>query len=158
MRRWVRAWTKLPHDTTNCYIHADVRDGDLGVPTLRTSIPFMERYRLTRLANSDDPMISHLVSHSASFARECANCSRPPNITGYCYPSATKTIGSCWRPTPMTTLWNSRFTGTEAKARQVCGAMAVSVLPSNDLVQAFLLLAYNQLTINIKSSQIIVTF
>ena len=82
VRRRVRLWTKLPHDTTNSYIHADVKDGGLGVPSLRYTIPFMKRSRLKRLAASVDPMISHLVGHSAMFARECANCTRPPVRVG----------------------------------------------------------------------------
>ena len=82
MRRRVRLWTKLPHDATNSYIHADVKNGGLGVPSLRYTIPFMKRSRLKRLAASVDTMISHLVGHSAMFARECANCTRPPVRVG----------------------------------------------------------------------------
>ena len=59
VRRRVRAWIKLPHDTTNCYIHADVKEGGMGIPSLRTTIPFMKRDRLRRLSTSEDPMISH---------------------------------------------------------------------------------------------------
>ena len=82
VRRRVRSWVHLPHDATNTFIHADARDGGLGVSSLRTSIPFMKSDRLARLASSDDPVISHLVSNSAAFARECANCSWPPVQVG----------------------------------------------------------------------------
>ena len=54
----------------------------MGIPSLRTSIPFMKRDRLIRLATSEDPMISHLVGHSVTFTRECANCTRPPVRVG----------------------------------------------------------------------------
>ena len=82
IRRRVREWTRLPHDATNAYIHADVKDGGLGVPSLRYSIPFMKKGRLIRLASSVDPMISHLVSHSGTFSKECTNCTRPPVRVG----------------------------------------------------------------------------
>jgi len=72
VRRQVREWTKLTHDTSNSYIHADVKAGGLGVPCLRLSTPFMKGNRLKRLATSVDPMISPLVSNYGMFARECA--------------------------------------------------------------------------------------
>ena len=55
-----------------------VKDGGLGVPSLRATTPFIKRDRLERLATSGDPMISHMVSQSGTFAKERDNCSRPP--------------------------------------------------------------------------------
>ena len=82
VRRNVRGWLKLPHDTPNVFLHADVKDGGLGVPSLRATIPFMKKARLERLAASADPMISHMVANSGTFAKECADCSRPPVRVG----------------------------------------------------------------------------
>ena len=82
VRRNVRGWLKLPHDTPNVFLHADVKDGGLGIPSLRATIPFMKKARLERLAASADPMISHMVANSGTFAKECADCSRPPVRVG----------------------------------------------------------------------------
>ena len=82
VRRGVRQWLRLPHDATNAYMHAEVKDGGLGIPSLRATIPFMKRDRLERLATSSVPMISHMVANSGTFARECASCSRPPVRVG----------------------------------------------------------------------------
>ena len=82
IRRGVRNWLRLPHDATNAFIHAEVKDGGLGIPSLRATIPFMKRDRLKRLATSSDPMISHMVANSGTFKSECVNCSRPPVRVG----------------------------------------------------------------------------
>ena len=82
VRRGVRQWLRLPHDAVNSFIHAEVRDGGLGVPSLRATIPFMKKARLERLAASTDPMISHMVAMSGTFKTECVNCSRPPVRVG----------------------------------------------------------------------------
>ena len=42
----------------------------------------MKRDRLERLATNSDPMISHMVANSGTFAREYASCSRPPVRVG----------------------------------------------------------------------------
>ena len=38
VRRGVRQWLRLPHDATNAYLHAEVKDSGLGIPSLRASI------------------------------------------------------------------------------------------------------------------------
>lgn len=48
IRKSVKEWLTLPNDVPSAYIHAAVRDGGLGIPSLRWSIP---RMRLARLEN-----------------------------------------------------------------------------------------------------------
>ena len=82
VRRGVRQWLRLPHDATNAYIHAEIKDGGLGVPSLRATILFMKRDTLEHLASSADTMILHMVAMSGTFRKECVNCSRPPVRVG----------------------------------------------------------------------------
>lgn len=77
VRRGLRAWLRLPHDSTNAYIHADVKDGGLGIPSLRLTIPTMKYARLERLAKSGDVVIKQLVAHSRTFSRELDSCISP---------------------------------------------------------------------------------
>ncbi|CAL7932959.1 unnamed protein product [Xylocopa violacea] len=46
IRHAVRKWLNLPHDVPTAYFHADVKDGGLGVPSLRWLAPL---HRLNRL-------------------------------------------------------------------------------------------------------------
>lgn len=48
MRAAVRKWLNLPTDSPNAYIHADIRDGGLGITSFRWSAPLR---RLNRLKN-----------------------------------------------------------------------------------------------------------
>lgn len=46
VRGTLRKWLVLLHDTPNAYFHASVRDGDLGVPSVRWTAPVQRRGRL----------------------------------------------------------------------------------------------------------------
>ncbi|RLJ22762.1 hypothetical protein DJ031_00280 [bacterium endosymbiont of Escarpia laminata] len=82
VRRGLRAWLKLPHDTTNSYIHADAKDGGLGIPALKIAVPLMKEARLARLARVKDPTIQALVASSHTFAEEVQRCHHPPIRVG----------------------------------------------------------------------------
>lgn len=49
LRHAVRMWLCLPADTPNAYIHASVRNGGLGISSLRWTVPLRRLQRLTRL-------------------------------------------------------------------------------------------------------------
>lgn len=49
-RRYVRKWLNLPHDTAVAYIHAPIKEGGLGIPSLRWNIPVMRLSRLRKIA------------------------------------------------------------------------------------------------------------
>jgi len=73
VRRRVGTWLKLPHDTTNVFIHADVKD--------RATIPFMKSKRLKRLAMSVDPMIiAEDIGSGISSCKMKMSCNQPPQI------------------------------------------------------------------------------
>lgn len=48
VRRYVRQWLDLPHDVPVGYFHADIKDGGLGVPSLRWAMPRLRVSRLKR--------------------------------------------------------------------------------------------------------------
>lgn len=51
VRKEVRKWLDLPHDSPSAYIHADYKDGGLSVPSARWSIPEMRMRRLHTIAD-----------------------------------------------------------------------------------------------------------
>jgi len=52
IRSTVRGWLALPHDAPNAYIHATVRDGGLGILSLRWTAPLQRRGRLLAARNT----------------------------------------------------------------------------------------------------------
>ena len=60
LRSRVRSWLKVPNDTPSAYLHADVKAGGLGIPSLKTQVTLMKRKRLIRMADSNDPMVKAL--------------------------------------------------------------------------------------------------
>lgn len=49
VRQAVRGWLGLPSDTVNAYIHASVKDGGLGIPSVRWNAPLRRYNRLRKL-------------------------------------------------------------------------------------------------------------
>lgn len=49
LRQAVRRWLSMPTDTPNAYIHANVKDGGLGITSLRWSVPLRRLRRLEKL-------------------------------------------------------------------------------------------------------------
>ena len=78
----MRKWLNLPHDTSNAFIHSDVKQGGLGIPSLRLTIPFMKSARLRRLAALRDPVFVALVASSRTFAEEVRRCGDRPVRVG----------------------------------------------------------------------------
>ena len=68
IRRQVRGWLRLPHDTPRAMFHANVGDGGLGIPTLVTQVCIMKRDRMSALfayaPNSGDDVLCWLVNCS----------------------------------------------------------------------------------------------
>lgn len=55
IRAAVRKWLALPHDVPIAYLHAAVRHGGLGIPSLRWSAPLHRRGRLLAARGTYDP-------------------------------------------------------------------------------------------------------
>lgn len=51
-RKYVRKWLNLPYDCPNAYIHANIKDDGLGIPSLRWKAPAEGWFRLAKLAKS----------------------------------------------------------------------------------------------------------
>ena len=58
IRKAVRKWLHLPHDTPLPYFHADVKDGGLGLRSLQYTVPGLKQRRMIRLQTSRDPAVS----------------------------------------------------------------------------------------------------
>jgi len=57
VRKAVRGWIFLPHDTPLLYFHAAIRAKRLSIVELRSLIPCIRRSRLDSLQKSKDPVI-----------------------------------------------------------------------------------------------------
>lgn len=53
VRAKVRQWLSLPSDTPNAYMHANIKDGGLGIGALRWNAPLRRMQRLLRLPLAD---------------------------------------------------------------------------------------------------------
>ena len=82
VRRSLRSWLKLPHDAVNVLFHSEVREGGLGIPTFKLTIPLLKKARLDRLARVQDPVICALVTNSRTFANARRRCTNPPLKVG----------------------------------------------------------------------------
>lgn len=51
VRRYIRTWMKLPHDLPIAFVHANVKDGGLGIPSFRLVAPLLRLRKLERLFN-----------------------------------------------------------------------------------------------------------
>ena len=55
IRKEVRRWMHFPKDVPTPMFHASVRDGGLGIPSLRVKVPRLQIDRFRRIANTPDP-------------------------------------------------------------------------------------------------------
>ena len=69
VRRSVRAWLKLPHDTAIPFFYARVEDGGLGITCLEYTLPELKVNRYTKLLSMPDPVTSAFTS-SEPFQRK----------------------------------------------------------------------------------------
>ena len=81
IRRHIQSWLKLPHDCVNAFINTDVKEGGLGVPSLRVTIPCLKYKRMERLSSTDE-FVSAMVRNSSTFHKEWARCHDPPIKVG----------------------------------------------------------------------------
>lgn len=75
IRSFARKWLSLPADCPNAYFHAGVRDGGLGIPSLRWVIPQLRMRRLQKL-----PL--DVQAAGATLQNEIADCTRRLNDRG----------------------------------------------------------------------------
>ena len=68
VRHFVKKWCHLPRDTTSATIHAEVKDGGLGIPSLELRIPRMTIQRHMRLSSSLDHVVQAIYSSEAGLA------------------------------------------------------------------------------------------
>jgi hypothetical protein len=94
VRRCVRKWLRLPHDTPNAFIHGSLNDGGLGVTSLCLQIPVLKRERMvhlvSRAASGDDPVLLATLRQSPSLQRELRRWATPRLYAGIAYSSKAK--------------------------------------------------------------------
>lgn len=81
VRKAIREWLTLPNDTPKPFFHTSVRDGGLGISSIRQMVPVIRRQRLIRLANSSDVAIQW-VAETPGFAQHIKNVSRMSQCEG----------------------------------------------------------------------------
>ncbi len=72
IQKATRAWLRLPKDTSLRFLHSPVKSGDLGVPSLGTTIPLLQRRRFEKLLTSECPferMLTELPSFQTTLRR-----------------------------------------------------------------------------------------
>ena len=74
IRKAVREWLHVPHDTPLGFFHAKARDGGLGIPNLATEVPRLRADRLRRIVESPTPLIKWLMGDEAIAASVSKDC------------------------------------------------------------------------------------
>ncbi|KAL0103798.1 hypothetical protein PUN28_017835 [Cardiocondyla obscurior] len=73
IRQAVRTWINLPTDTPNAYIHASIRDGGLGISSLRWTVPLRRLNRLKKLPLAEQPANSAPGAFTQNEIKQCEN-------------------------------------------------------------------------------------
>ena len=97
IRRSVKSWLCLPNDCTNAFIYTDAKEGGLGIPSLRVSIPCLKYKRMDRLTKSNDNFIHAMVRNSVTFRKELARCHDPPIKVGRSIVHNRSSAATAWR-------------------------------------------------------------
>lgn len=50
----VRNWLHLPKDTPFGFLHASIKDGGIGIPCFRTSVPLLQKARYSKILTSSN--------------------------------------------------------------------------------------------------------
>ena len=73
IRKFVRSWLHVPHDVPTSFIHARVRDGGLGVPCFRRSVPAWRVKRMNSMLNrsetNDDKLMIDFTREDTRFTK-----------------------------------------------------------------------------------------
>ena len=103
VRRSLRDWLHLPSDVSTAWFHANVKDGGLGIPSLRVVAPSMTQSRQDKLARSGDPVVLWCVGQK-HFTGEARRAHRLTvrNREGICVTT----------PSLSRSLWRQRLTET----------------------------------------------
>lgn len=101
VRKFVRAWLHLPKDTSLGFFYAKRINGGLGIPSLATTVPMIQRGRMERLARSSLAP-AQLVSADPSFLRVLRQINVPIRV------GATVVTN----PKEATSAWSRMFTAS----------------------------------------------
>ena len=68
IRHYVKKWCHVPKDIPNSMIHAEIKDGGLGIPSLSLRIPRMTMQRHMKLSSSVDKVVQAILKSEAGQA------------------------------------------------------------------------------------------
>lgn len=71
IRRMLKQWLHLPHDTPDGYFYASIKDGGTGIANLHKTVALSKSNRLAKLEHSDSP-VSRAAANSPVIIRELA--------------------------------------------------------------------------------------
>ena len=81
VRAAVRTWTRLPKDTVIPYFYTNSKAGGLGIPSIRWTVPQLKVNRLSRLVESQDPVVRK-VAGLANFQAKIRKWSKASLLEG----------------------------------------------------------------------------
>ncbi len=77
IRRSIRAWLRLPNDTSLGFLHAPRKSGGLGIPSLVTTLPLLQKKRFEKLLSSHNAIertLTELPSFKTTLRRINLSC------------------------------------------------------------------------------------
>lgn len=75
IRKFIRKWLYLPHDSPLAYFYADIGSGGLGIPFLEHQVPLIRKNRLTKFISKDNN-IAMALKQSDFVKRQLEWCDR----------------------------------------------------------------------------------
>ncbi|KAL7975812.1 hypothetical protein Chor_008348 [Crotalus horridus] len=88
-RAAVRRWLRLPKDTPLGYLHANVKDGGLGIPCFSTSIPLLQKKRFEKIA-TNPATIFQIMQRQDSFRTQGRRLDKPCRLNSTVVTSKTE--------------------------------------------------------------------
>lgn len=82
VRKAVRSWLRLPHDTPLAFFYAKAEDGGLQIPDMAISVRFLQRARVDKMEASDDPLIRWIIDNCPDYDRLKRQSRAPQSIAG----------------------------------------------------------------------------
>jgi hypothetical protein len=101
IRRMVRKWCRLPHNTARPFFHASAKEGGLGLPELLVTVPLLRKNRLDgvmgRVNAGTDPILTQVMKNSPSFNKELRAWGRSRSSYGVVVHSKATALGATAR-------------------------------------------------------------
>lgn len=139
IRRYVRKWLYLPHDSPLAYFYADIKSGGLGIPYVEQQIPLIRKNRLNNFISLDN-RLSNAFKQSDFVIRQLEWCDR-----------VLKSIGDNVTKAMKSRFWESRLYDmvdtNDLKEAKVCSASNSWVEKRADSISGSDYIHYNHIRV-----------